>query len=314
MSFMTNSLKVWGHRGHRHHRYAGFSQPAHENSLKAYEQVLQATTGLECDVVQSLQNTPFLVHDTLFNGIAKYELKSQLDEPSQQIVKDRYIFQLGNEELENLRLKDGQTIPRLSHLLKLMPDFTDRVLTLELKGPNVADSTLKTVENAIHKKFIQPAQIIFASYNLPTLHDLRLNTGRRFKISVMLTPADLQLAQMYPNWPNAEQNAYYVPFSMQALQRADIRTIDPDFLHIEARSLTAETLETIHESIPNSRVILWCAGEKHPDINRFFVDKITQFSGSKTIFAVISDFPEAVQKELIGQGIDIAKPENPYRL
>ena len=313
----TNALMVWGHRGHRHHRYDGqhgFAQPPHENSLKAYQQVLKIATGMECDVVQSVQKTPFLVHDTLFNGITKYELKTQLDQSSQAILQDRYIFQLNDDELEKLRLKDGQSLPRLSHLLDMMPDFTDRFINLELKGPNVADSTIRTVEKAISRKLIQPQQVIFSSYNLPTLHNLRLNVGRRFQISVMLTPADLELAQMYPNWPNAEQNAYYVPFSIQALQRSDIREIEPDFLHIEAHSLTKDSMETIYEIYPDARIILWCAGERHPGEQVFFIDKIIEFANSKRLFAVISDFPDAVQNLLLKQGIPVKRPNNAYAL
>ena len=326
MSFKTNShansqanniLMVWGHRGHRHHRYDGqhgFKQPPHENSLKAYQQVLKIATGMECDVVQSMQNTPFLVHDTLFNGITKYELKTQLDEESQTILQDRFIFQLSNDELEKLRLKDGQALPRLSHLLRMMPEFHDRFLNLELKGPNVADGAVRTVESGISKRLIQPQQVIFSSYNLPTLHNLRLNVGQRFRISVMLTPADLALAQMYPNWPNAEQNAYYVPFSMQALQRSDIREINPDFLHIEAHNLTDESLQTIRDIYPDTQIILWCAGEKHPQEDGFFIEKIMQFAGSKSLFAVISDFPDAVQTILTGLGVPLQKPVNPLTL
>ena len=317
MSFKTHHLMVWGHRGHRHHRYDGqhgLNQSPHENSLKAYQHVLKYTTGLECDVVQSGQKTPFLVHDTLFNGITQYQLKSQLDEPSQHLLNNRYIYQLMDDELEQLRLKDGQALPRLAHLLKLMPEYPQRYLNLELKGPSVADTAVRTVEHAIRQGHLHPQQIIFSSYNLPILQNLRLNVGMRFKISVMLTPADLQMAQMYPNWPNAEQNAYYMPFTQQSLQRSDIREINPDFLHVEAHSLTEGSLKAMHELYPDSGIILWCAGEKHPKENPFLIEKTLAFAHSHKLVAVISDFPVAVQTMLTEQGLTLHKPEDSYVL
>ena len=138
---------VWGHRGHRHHRYDGrhgLKNTPHENSIRAYQQVLRMVTGVECDVVQSMQHTPFLVHDTLFSGITRYGLKAQLDEASQALLGDRYIFQLTDDELKQMCLKDGQNLPLLSDLLTLMPEYADRFLNLELKGPHVADSAVRS--------------------------------------------------------------------------------------------------------------------------------------------------------------------------
>jgi glycerophosphoryl diester phosphodiesterase len=319
MSLTDSSLMVWGHRGHRHHRFSGqygyAPTPPHENSLKAYEQVLKVTGGLECDVVKSKQNTPFLVHDTLFNGITKYQLKNQLDEASKDILKERYIFQLEDEEVEDLKLRDGQDIPKLQELMGLMPDYEGRYLNLELKGPNVAGSTVHLVEKAIRQKLIQPEQVIFSSYNLPALHMLRLNAGPRFKISVMLTPSDLAMAQMYPNWPSAEQNAYYVPFSSTALERSDIQEIQPDFLNIEASQLKPSDLTQIYKSYPDIKLILWRAGEMHPSEDESFVETIQAFEESKRVFAVVSDFPEALQQSLVKKGIKVkVPPPNPYSL
>jgi glycerophosphoryl diester phosphodiesterase len=309
MPVKGNSIMVWGHRGHRHHRYSGFSKPPHENSLQAYQQVLQLAMGLECDVVQSKQGTPHLVHDTTFNRITKYELKAQLDEASQLLLHDRYIYQLDDNEIGTLRLKDGQFVPRLQYLLAIMPRFPNRYLYLELKGPNVARTTVRLIERAIRDGLLKPEQVIFSSYNLPTLQSLRQDVGNRYKISTMLTPDDLALSQMYPNWPQAEQNAYYVPFSLQNLKRADIQEIQPDFLNIEANSLTESALEAIHEFYPKAKLILWSGGEQPPEENGAYLEKILAFHGTKKLFAVVSDFPDMMQFSLTTNGIKVKMPD-----
>jgi glycerophosphoryl diester phosphodiesterase len=308
MPIKGNPLMVWGHRGHRHHRYSGFEKPPHENSLQAYQQVLQMAMGLECDVVQSKLGTPHLVHDTTFNGITKYELKAQLEENSQSVLQDRFIYQLTDDEIGQLRLKDGQTIPRLQYLLAIMPRFPERFLYLELKGPNVGRVTVRLLERAIRDGLIKPEQIIFSSYNLPTLQSLRQDVGNRYKISTMLTPDDLALSQMYPNWPQAEQNAYYVPFSLQNLKRADIQEIQPDYLNIECSSLTESALASIHEFYPKTKIVLWCAGEQPPEENGLFLEKILAFYPTKKLFAVVSDFPDMMQYCLAKNGVNLKMP------
>lgn len=306
------SVMVWGHRGHRHHR-AKAEQPVpvpilHENTLGAYRQVLAKTMGIECDVVQSRQNTPYLIHDTLFNGMVKYELKNHLTERAQQLVQDRFIFQIDDEEIAGLQLRDGQEIPRLSKLLQLLSEYPGRVANLELKGPNVAEDALDVVENAIHHKRIRPEQIVFSSFNLPALRSLRLDNGSRFRIGVSFMVADQPMTQMYPNWPLAEQNAYYVPFSVEALQRPDIADIDPDFFNLEYRSLNAESIEAIHFFFPKAKIILWYAGEQYPDGQSPLIEAVETYLPSGMIHAVITDFPLATQSALEARGISVLKP------
>lgn len=313
MSLRANSLMIWGHRGHRHHRYAGqYGLPAHvphENTLEAYRQVLRHGTGVEADVVQSLEHTPYLVHDTLFNGITKYDLKSHLDEAGQALAQDRFIFQMTTDEVDGLCLRDGQEIPRLYDLLKIMPEYPGRKLNLEMKGPHVTDHAVRVVEHAIRKKLIQPQQVIFSSYSLPALQNLRLNVGQRFRIAVMLMPDNLALSPMFPNWPHAEQNAYYVPFSLQALQRAEIREIEPDYLYLETRSVTDDMLDYLREHYRHTRLLLWCMGERHPKEDDSFASMVERLAPSRMVAAVISDFPLAMQEILLERQVNIRLPE-----
>lgn len=310
------SLMVWGHRGHRYHRYSQNHADAnaapvdmpHENTLAAYQQVLSRTMGFECDVVQSRSKTPYLVHDTLFDGMVQYQLRQQLDEAGIERVGDRFIFQLNDDEIRELRLKDGQTIPVLQEVLELFKPYTDRYINLELKGPSVTSSAIRSVERAIYHRVLKPQQVIFSSYNIPALRVLRANVGSRFRISLSFMVASQPLAQMFPNWPLAEQEAYYVPFSVEALQRPDITDIQPDFFNIDVTSMNVETLEAIHFFYPKSRIILWCSGETHPQVNSRLVDVAQTYASSGKIFAVVSDYPMDVQQMLRQRGIDLTTP------
>lgn len=303
------SIMVWGHRGHRHHRFPEVHGNApYENSIDAYKQTLGKFMGVEADIVQSRDYTPHLAHDTLFGHMVQYEIKTHLDEKSRGVFGDRFIFQVGDDELNALRLKDGQQIPRLRHLLEIMPGYPGRFLNLELKGPSVVDMAVREVERAIHNKKIMPGQIVFSSFNLLALRSLRLNAGSRFKIGIFLRPPEQPMSQMYPNWPMAEQSAYYMPFSVELLQRPDIDEIQPDFFHVEYRSLSVESIEAINFFYPKAKIIVWATGEPHPYADRSLIDTVKLYSACENIYAVMTDFPQIVQDMMEQSGIEILKP------
>lgn len=299
---------VWGHRGHRHHRHSSYINPPHENSAAAYKFALSHTSGLECDVVQSKQGTLYLAHDTLFDGIVKYELKNHLNAQSRALVGDKFIFQTDDAVLADVMLADHQKLPRLRDLLDMMPSFPGRVLNLELKGPNTVDAAVRTVERAIQDKLVTPEQIVFSSFNFPALRHLRINTGHRFKIGALFTLMDQPLAHMYPNWPGAEPDAAYIPFSVDNIQRNDVRDIDPDFFNLECGSVTLGALNALEHYFPKARVIIWTAGEPHPDDDPKLLRVVTDLALTRRIHAVISDFPEIVQLRLSNMGVDIKAP------
>ncbi len=302
------SIMVWGHRGHRHHRHPSYTRPPHENSVAAYAFALRATMGLECDVVQSKQGTPYLIHDTLFDGIVKYEMGHHLDDASRATLGDRLIYQTDDAALGAFRLKDGQPLPRLWDLLAMMPQFPGRVLNLELKGPNTADVAVRTVEKAVQQKLVTPQQIVFSSFNLPALRQLRINTGHRFKIGALFTLVGQPMAQMYPNWPNAEPDAYYIPFDPSVVERSDVREIEPDFFNLERGSVTLGALNVLEHHYPKAKIILWTAGEPHPTENTLLVDTVAELAWTNRLYAVASDFPEWVQKQLIARGVAVKTP------
>jgi glycerophosphoryl diester phosphodiesterase len=302
------SIMVWGHRGHRRHR--AVAGATYENSLKAYAETLKTSVGVECDVVQSKQGTAYLVHDTLFDGFVNYALKNHLDEPSATVLGNRFIFQLNDAEIDQLRLKDGQPIPRLSQLLELMKDYPGRTLTIELKGPGVWRTAVKTVENAIQKKYVTADQIIFGSYNFPALRELRYSVEGRFRLVPSFAMTQLQMTPMFPNWPNASQDAWYIPFDAKGgiFQRADLRDIRPDFVGMDAASLTWDAIQAMEDHMPHVKLIVGMLGEPDPEKNPAMIELIRDFVTSGKLYAIICDLPDIVQRKLIDNGIDVRLP------
>ena len=300
-------IMIWGHRGHRYHRLADrFPSVAHENSLRAYEETLQLCNGIECDIVQSRQGTPFLIHDTLFDGIVHYEFTRHLDAASVIDVNNRFIYQMKDDEIGNLRLKDGQAIPRLRQLLERMQYFPKRFLNLELKGPHVTDVTIRVVEKAIQDNLIKPQQIIFSSHNFPALRYLRDQVGTRYKIGILYEPGfGGEFNRMYPNWPNAEQDAFYMPITEENLRRVDVQEINPDFFNLAHTETNSDVINMINHYFPKAKVILWTMGESYPDENDSLLEKIMTLLPTQKLYAVITDFPHEVQRRLLEKGVKI---------
>jgi glycerophosphoryl diester phosphodiesterase len=304
-------MMIWGHRGHRHHRAPDrYFEAAHENSLQAYHETLAVCAGLECDVVQSRQGTPYLVHDTLFKGMVHYELKAQLDDASRALVGQKFINQMNDDEIDALRLKDGSFIPKLHQLLVIMVDYPRRVLNLELKGPSTGDAAIRTVEKAVRNGFISPDQIVFSSFNFPALRHLRNQVGSRYEISAIFEPTDGELLnRMYPSWPSAEQDAFYIPANETNLRRADIVEVQPDFINLEYNTLTTYKLDLFARHFPKAKIILWTISERHPSEDQGYLQMIESLSTAGRLHAAITDFPQEMQARLLARNVRLENLE-----
>lgn len=292
-------IMIWGHRGHRHHRVPDkYDTPPYENSLRAYQETLATCHGIECDVIQSRQATAFLIHDTMFNGMVKYQIKTHLSPQTHAYVDNQFIYQMFDEDISKLRLIDGQSIPRLRQLLEMMPNYPDKIINLELKGPNTADVALRTIERAILDQLITPDQVIFSSFNFPLLRYLRSHAGYRYKICVLFSPEGAEMSQMFPNWPYAEQDAFYVPMGEETLQRPDLKEIDPDFFNLPFQEINLSSLHLLERYYPRASMILWAGFENHPDNDTSVIDTVQSLNNTNKIFAIISDYPDEIRKRL----------------
>lgn len=298
-------IKVLAHRGFRHDRFPEkYPNAPHENTVKAFDFALKHTTGLETDLILSKQKTPYLTHDTLFTDKVYYELKVHLDEAGKAIVGDRYIFQMDDSEIETLRMLDGQHLPKLDDLFKLMPQYPGRIINLELKGPNTNDVAVAAVEKAIEEKLITADQIIFSGFNLPGLREMREKVGDKYKIGALFAMRTQTANAVYPGWPDAPQDAFYTPFKIEdnILENEDVKAINPDYFNLEYKTLTDEGLHAISQFNPNAQIILWPAGEPHPDDDFAIMNVIEKYADSGKIYAVMSDFPEILQKAMEEKG------------
>ena len=299
-------ILVLAHRGYRHDRFPEkYPQSGHENSMKAFKFALDKVRGFETDVILSRQQDIYLVHDTLLDGIVHYELKTHLDDTSQQLVGDRFIYQIDTEELSNVKLKDGQALPRLDDAFELVSHYPNSIINLELKGPNTNDVAIAAVEKAIEKKQIVAEQIIFSGFNLPGLRDLRNKVGTKYKIGALFALNTQTKTIMYPQWPDAPQDAFYTPFNLEEniLENEDVKAINPDYFNLEYKTLTEEGIKAIDKFNPSAKIILWPAGEPHPDEDFYIMNVIEKFAASGKIYAVMSDFPEILQKAMEEKGL-----------
>lgn len=300
------AIKVLAHRGYRYDRFPErYPNSPHENTVEAFKFALMHCMGLETDVILSKQKTIYLTHDTLFSDRVYYELKVHLDPASHSIVGDRFIFQMNDDEIAKLRMVDGSKLAKLDDLLALMPEYPDRILNLELKGPNVNESSLLAVEKAIEKNQIKPEQFIFSSFNLPAVRAMREKTGKKYQIGAILAMNWQTKTIMYPEWPNAPQDAFYTPFKLDEniMENPDLIAINPDYFIIEYGSLTEDGVEAIHKFNPDAKIILWPFNEKHPQEDTFIIDVIEKFAPSGKIYAAMSDFPDILQQKLQEKGL-----------
>jgi glycerophosphoryl diester phosphodiesterase len=302
-------ILVLAHRGYRHDRFPKkYPDAAHENTPKAFRFAFKYSSGLETDVILSKQKTIYLTHDTLFDDRVHYELKVHVDEPSKKIIGDRFIFQMDDNEIKQLRMIDGQKFTKLDDLLEMASEYPDRVINLELKGPNTNDAAITAVDKAVEKGLIKPEQIIFSSFNLPALRDLREKVGSKYKIGALLSLKTQTKTAIFPDWPDAPQDAFYTPFKLEEdiMENEDLRAIQPDYFNLEYKTLSDEGVKAIDQFYPNAKIILWPAGEPLPEEDNYVVDIIEKFASTGKIYAVMSDFPELLQKALQEKGL--AKP------
>lgn len=299
---------VWGHRGHSHFlKPDHYSNPPYQNSMKAFEHALKYCMGLETDVIQSASGTAYLTHDTLFLDKVVYEMKKHLDEPSKILLGDRRIYQLSDTEAQQLKLLDGQNLATMRQLLELTQFYPQRVLNFELKGPHTTDVALKTVREAIKRGYVTPEQIVFSSFNLPQMAELRARVGNEFKLAAILSMKTQTKSLLFPEWENTPQDGFYTPFNPpeDVLQSDVIRKINPDYFHLERNSVTLQDIDLITKYYPAAKVGIWCIGEPHPDDDEQVVNVAATLAASGKLYAVMTDYPAEMQKHLIARNVPV---------
>ncbi|EWH09744.1 glycerophosphoryl diester phosphodiesterase family protein [Catenovulum agarivorans DS-2] len=136
---------VWAHRG--------ASGVAPENTLRAFEQAIEAgADGIEFDV-HMVEQTPIVIHDAWLqkttNGLG--------------LVRQATLAQI-----QALDAGDGQTVPTVRETLAMIRGRCQ--VNLELKAANCAMVVAAEVRYAIEQGWFGPEQIIVSSFNHKQLH------------------------------------------------------------------------------------------------------------------------------------------------
>lgn len=304
-------MMIWGHRGHRHHRSSRhYAHPPFENTLLAFQQALAVCMGVECDLIQSREGTIYLAHGTSYDAKTVHEFSDTLDEKSKSIVENKFIYQLDNALVNKLRLIDGRRLPTIHDVLRTVAEFPGHFINFELKGPLALESVIRFVQENQGEALLDMPHCVFSSFYTGLLVQLRKHYGTAVKIACLFDEAVLPLQKMYPGWENAPQDAMYIPFRIEdgVLEREDVRAIQPDFFNLEIFSITDQAIEQIRKLFPQAQIILWTSDEPHPDENEKIVDAVERLAPTGLIYALITDFPEEVQKHLAARGVTLRVP------
>lgn len=302
-------LLVWGHRGCRQ------NPNFYENSRAAHSQALKVANGYETDVVGQ-PDVLVEVHDTLFTDKVNYELAHHLDEKSQALLASQpqqppYLYKLDKTIIRQLTLKDGSKLPDVHGSLSELAKYPQATINLELKGPSTWQPALKMVDEFVMNGHIRADQIVFSSFNHHALAELRQAAQDTYKIGLLYAREVQTLTPTFPDWPDiseADRKGMYVPFSMQAIQDPLLKDIRPDYFNLERSAVRLDTIEAIAATFADAKIIMWTAGEEHPDRNSALVDTVKAVYPTGKLHAVITDFPTEIMGHLKGADIPVKSP------
>ncbi|MCB1556420.1 MAG: hypothetical protein KDJ15_03810 [Alphaproteobacteria bacterium] len=283
-------IKILGHRGVR------WKSAPYENTIPAFAEALTNADGLETDIVRAADGTLFLVHDVLFNGNGtRYMLADHLDDNSRKRVGDRRIDQMAAAEVSDLRLLDGQTIPRLTDFLVDCAIPGTATLNLELKSFDTAIPVLEAC-----KTFIRPDQLILSSFNHPELLKAA-GYVPAVRCGLLLEPSGTIKTPMY-SWRAAPGGAFYTPYSLEYLKDPVVRDIAPWSFHIEESDLSVRTIEDIKTLFPEAKILIWWwmgNPEPPPAENKDLFVRLESLDKAgllDSLHAIITDFPREMKE------------------
>ncbi len=284
-------IKILGHR-------ASLSEGPYENTTPAIEHALKYADGMETDIVISAEGGLFLVHDNMFMyNRAEYLLYSHLNKASRKAAGAKRTDQMSDQEIRSLQTVTDEPIPALEDLLNMVSGRPDFVLNLELKSDLTALPTIEYLKPYIESGKIVKEQIIFSSFNYPELLKVR-ETDSAYKIGLLLEPSDRISTLIYP-WSDNKESIYHV-FCPNIITDPLVKAIQPDFFNLENDDVTAENIDLIHDSYPETKIMMWYSyREPPPKENDKLFQKLDGLGDS--IYAVISNYPQAMKERFMTQ-------------
>ena len=150
--FIDGEFCLLAHRGLSQHR-----RDVDENTIPAFEQALMhGATHLESDIQATKDGIAVLFHDDDLSRVAG------LDKP---------VSELSLEQLQNIRLNSGGTIPTLKETLQQFPEAR---FNLDLKTPNAIEPTAETmIDLDAHER------VLLSSFSASTRQAILEKTNRK---------------------------------------------------------------------------------------------------------------------------------------
>lgn len=276
-------VKIIGHRASMH-------EGIYQNTLGGVDAALEHVDGLETDASLSADGDIFLVHDLMYlMDKIHYEIKLHVPPKFHDMMGERRLQEMTSDEIRSLRVQDGQSIPTMEQLLERCKAHFDFHLNIELKSEGTAEPVVTLLKQAVAGGLVRAEQIQLSTFNFPELAKAR-ELAPEFKCGALFEPSAGKTVKMFP-W-NEDDTAAFVPLSKEALSDPVVRQIDPDYINIEERDLTQETVDMIAAIYPNAKINVWYYyDEPQPQAGSPIFQKIEQFGD--TIYSVITNYPKA---------------------
>lgn len=301
-AYNARMIKVLGHRGMRHHRELG------ENTILAFQAALMHADGIETDVVCSADNIPYLLHDSSIRYIphirswATYDLSKKLDKTSAKRVDKWHFDRLYSWQIDELRLKGGERIPKLSDLFEIaasLPRAREKIFNLELKTPGMAEAVIKTIKHAEWQGQIDSTQVIVTSLD----HDEAAAAQRldpALRTGLIFWQDSVKSCRLYP-WDKAS-TAVTKPISIKNLEDPSIRRMMPDHFVLPAHGLTKIYADAVTKALyPEASFMVWTAGkEPLPEKNRALRRILDDAAIYPHVSVVITNHPLRMKNFLLG--------------
>ena len=150
--FIDGEFCLLAHRGLSQHR-----RDVDENTIPAFEQALMhGATHLESDIQATKDGVAVLFHD---------------DDLSRVAGIDKPVSELSLEQLQNIRLNSGGTIPTLKETLQQFPEAR---FNLDLKTPKAIEPTAETMTDLdAHER------VLLSSFSASTRQAILEKTNRK---------------------------------------------------------------------------------------------------------------------------------------
>lgn len=273
-------MKTLGHRG------CIITEGPYQNSIKAFELAIKHSDGFETDACVSNDGEIFFIHEEIFESGSL--LPSYLHAHSIPLLEGKNLNELSSTQIQKLKLKDEQHIPRWDETLALFKNNPNKIFNIEVKGEHAEIAVIKKLKQAFVNKTIQPEQIVISSFNHPVL--LKIKTALpQIKIGALFMGKNTPKKPLLP-W-STDTESYYFPFTQENINRDLIHKINPHYIIVPHTELNDNSVELIKNHKSNLKLIVWTSGG-HNEINIEHFNLVTKkYADEGILDTIIVDEP-----------------------